>query len=112
MTASNQENDVSKARNHAVVSVIAGLNADEAEAISAAIIHAKNHHAPNARGTIATGQEQNISRMLGNGQDAAFSPKTKKKKKKKNKKSSKSGKNKSTTKNKNKNKPTDTKSKG
>ena len=71
--------------------MIAGLTVAQAERISAVIIHEKNTLAPDARGTIATGKEQNISRMIGNGQDAAFESQPPKKKKKK-EKSQKNGK--------------------
>lgn len=79
-----------EAYNRAVVCVIAGLTIDEAEALSAAIIHEKNNLAPNARGTIATGKEQNIARMLGDGHNNALPQQKKKKKKKKKKNKNKS----------------------
>lgn len=102
MTVPNQEKTTQEAHNRAVVCVIAGLTVAQAERISAVIIHEKNTLAPDARGTIATGKEQNISRMIGNGQDAAFESQPPKKKKKK--KAQKNGKNKTTNKNKSKNK--------
>ena len=88
MTVPEQENTASNMHNRAVVCVISGLTAAQAEHITSAIIHEKNNCAPDARGTIATGKEQNISRMIGNGQDAAFEsqPPKKKKKKRKNRK--------------------------
>lgn len=89
MTVPNQEKTTQEAHNRAVVCVIAGLTVAQAERISAVIIHEKNTLAPDARGTIATGKEQNISRMIGNGQDAAFESQPPKKKKKKKKKSAK-----------------------
>lgn len=101
MTVPEQEKTTQEAHNRAVVCVIAGLTVAQAERISAVIIHEKNTLAPDARGTIATGKEQNISRMIGNGQDAAFESQPPKKKKKK---SQKNGKNKTTNKNKSKNK--------
>ena len=104
MTVPNQDKTTQEAHNRAVVCVIAGLTVAQAERISAVIIHEKNTLAPDARGTIATGKEQNISRMIGNGQDAAFESQPPKKKKKKKKKSQKNGKNKTTNKNKSKNK--------
>lgn len=104
MTVSEQENTASNVHNRAVVCVISGLTAAQAEHITSAIIHEKNNCAPDARGTIATGKEQNISRMIGNGQDEAFELQPPKKKKKKKKKSQKSGKNKTANKNKSKNK--------
>lgn len=91
MTAPHQEKNAYEAHNRAVVCVIAGLTIDEAEALSAAIIHEKNNLAPNARGTIATGKEQNIARMLGDGHNNAL-PQQKKKKKKKKKKNKSAGK--------------------
>ena len=48
MTAPHQEKNACEAHNRAVVCVIAGLTIDEAEALSAAIIHEKNNLAPNA----------------------------------------------------------------
>lgn len=110
MTAPKQEKTTSEAHNRAVVCVVAGLTVAQAERISTAIIHEKNKLAADARGTIATGKEQNISRMLGEGQDAAFQPAKKKKKKKSSK--SKNNKNTEKNKNKNKNKSANTKSKG
>ena len=79
MTAPHQEKNAYEAHNRAVVCVIAGLTIDEAEALSA------------ARGTIATGKEQNIARMLGDGHNNAL-PQQKKKKKKKKKKNKSAGK--------------------
>lgn len=90
MTAPHQEKNACEAHNRAVVCVIAGLTIDEAEALSAAIIHEKNNLAPNARGTIATGKEQNIARMLGDGHNNALLQQKKKKKKKKKKNKNKS----------------------
>lgn len=90
MTAPHQEKNACEAHNRAVVCVIAGLTIDEAEALSAAIIHEKNNLAPNARGTIATGKEQNIARMLGDGHNNALPQQKKKKKKKKKKNKNKS----------------------
>ena len=81
MTVPEQEKTTQEAHNRAVVCVIAGLTVAQAERISAVIIHEKNTLAPDARGTIATGKEQNISRMIGNGQDAAFESQPPKKKK-------------------------------
>lgn len=90
MTAPHQEKNTSEAHNRAVVCVIAGLTIDEAEALNAAIIHEKNNLAPNARGTIAIGKEQNIARMLGDGHNNALPQQKKKKKKKKKKNKNKS----------------------
>lgn len=90
MTAPHQEKNTSEAHNRAVVCVIAGLTIDEAEALNAAIIHEKNNLASNARGTIATGKEQNIARMLGDGHNNALPQQKKKKKKKKKKNKNKS----------------------
>lgn len=92
MTAPHQEKNACEAHNRAVVCVIAGLTIDEAEALSAAIIHEKNNLAPNARGTIATGKEQNIARMLGDGHNNALPQQKKKKKKKKKNKNKSEGK--------------------
>lgn len=75
--------------NRAVVAVIAGLTVAQAEDISKAIMVAKDTHAPNGRGTIATGRENNIARMLGDGHNTNLPQQKKKKKKKSNKKSEK-----------------------
>lgn len=98
MPASGQK-DTTQKHNRAVVCVIAGLTTEQAENISSAIIHAKNTYALEARGTIATGKEEHIAGMIGEGQNTAIPQQKKKKKKSKNTKNNKTNKEKKNTKN-------------
>ncbi|MBP3267970.1 MAG: hypothetical protein J6M07_06590 [Ruminococcus sp.] len=55
------------AKDNAVVAVISGLTSGQASKISAEIMKAKQKHAPLGRGTIATGQQQNVGSLLQKG---------------------------------------------
>ena len=54
-------------KDNAVVAVIAGLTKSQAASISREIMRAKAKHAPNGRGTIASGLMENVGSLIQSG---------------------------------------------